>query len=489
MKAIWALMGLLTFSMSMALGAKSSETWVITLRHSSIYSDHWVKKKCENLGNSIQAINQKDIRLHCLKLDSMEELHQFKSEKLQSLNADYHLNLEQDQKGEWSVTVNNLKHSDPQIPSETGWKIAPTTEVDLALTQRLEKSLVLFQRAPEVKRALIEVILEDQKLEVTGDARKDEATFQMTAKGSNRVKAMYLMAGTQMLIQAGIGYWGYNQNAAMAKDWDYPENFKSNLKDKITLGSKVRYDDNSIGTNIGHTHAGVLYYTICRGNGLNAYQSYLCGVAGSLAWELVTEWKEVFSINDHIFTTHGGAIVGEALHQLGRYIFARGPSWIKKSVGSAWSGPRAFSDWANKKVYGQEIEPMALDEDIMGKFELEVALVKYNGLGQRRVFALNNEVTHVPLLEEAGQSSQFIKDIAQTDFFLEAPLGTEFFHHYELFTKVVWAAYHQKKIQDSGNGLKDGYSFYIGPSVLFTQKMKQACLLISMELCTSSVAL
>jgi hypothetical protein len=126
----------------------------------------------------------------------------------------------------------------------------------------------------------------------------------------------YLRAAGEALLLTGLGTVYYlGDPLANARDWDDPT-----LAQKFS-GEAVSFDNNLSSTNfIWHPLAGSAVYGFSRLNGLGVYASVAYSTASSALWEYVLEWREKVSLNDLIFTSIGGAAIGEFLFHLGGYV-------------------------------------------------------------------------------------------------------------------------------------------------------------------------
>jgi hypothetical protein len=131
-------------------------------------------------------------------------------------------------------------------------------------------------------------------------------------------RAMLFGLGQMLCLTAS--YW--IQKDAMREDWEYQFTWEDQKK-RFLFVDGLRFDSNTFDTNWGHSLGGALCYNYGRANRLNPLESFLYGFGVSYFWEFVIEFKEVFSINDMISTSMGGASIGEALFQLGRYFRSR----------------------------------------------------------------------------------------------------------------------------------------------------------------------
>lgn len=106
------------------------------------------------------------------------------------------------------------------------------------------------------------------------------------------------------------------------EDWEYRATW-ADQKRRFFGFEAWKFDTNRYGTNWMHSLSGAINYNIARANGLDIVESMLFGVATSLYWEYIVEYKEVLSINDSILNPLSGMYIGEAWHQLGRFFATR----------------------------------------------------------------------------------------------------------------------------------------------------------------------
>ena len=128
------------------------------------------------------------------------------------------------------------------------------------------------------------------------------------------------------LVLAGGTVWylrnGTDERWSRAVEW---RSWKRKL-----LAHDVTFDTDHFNTNsVGHPLGGTAYYQIARGNGLGPGAAFLSSVLASTFWEYFVEIPEHPSLNDLILTPIGGAVIGEASYQLGRY-FARSGTGVAR---------------------------------------------------------------------------------------------------------------------------------------------------------------
>jgi hypothetical protein len=442
---------------------------IINVHHNSVMLMNWAEKMC-NTGSEAFLKSYGAHNIHCFK--SMSENDHTQDAKKKELNATFQLDLIRGLDGYTRVTITNLRQKDPLIANKTGWLIQDDPKFQTVLEDRLKNSRFPLTHMNLIRDAFVELALESKKIDPKLRSKDENYKLLINNPEWSKETRQYLMAGTLLASTLSFGWYGYHYLTNNVPDYDYSD-FTETLKNKIRFGSMARFDDNSFRTNINHSLAGFVYYTECRGVGLSALQSYLCTLAASTVWEAIIEWREVYSINDQIFTTHGGAIMGEAAHQMGRYLFKKGPDWLKKSLGLLWSAPARTTNSINKKFFAGLNGDLdgAYEGDLSGKFEIEMGTVKYaNGQSQKTI-GIKNDIVTIANWDSSGSDTGFNSGVASTTFNFEAPMN-DIYNQYKLFTKVVVAAYHQKQVTESANGQLSGYKFFVGPSAALELRNK-----------------
>ncbi|MBC7713877.1 MAG: DUF3943 domain-containing protein [Rhizobacter sp.] len=453
-------------------------SFILKIEHSSMLTENWAKKICRETSESLLAIYGSSTQTHCfLKDNDHQDTEALIESKKPVIKADFELDLTRNLNNTVSVKLTNLKQADTNFANKVGMIIKYSSAFQTDLREYLLGSAYSINNLSLIRDTLVDLIYKDSKVnyDPKRDGTREEFYKKLTkSKYWTPKTRRFLTVGSELLATLSVGWFGYNYLSDNTADWDYVKEGEINsLENKIQLGSMFRYDDNSWGVNRNHVYAGVVYYLECRSSGFTALESYLCSIAGSTAWENLIEWREVFSINDTIFTSTGGAVLAESMHQMGVYIDQRAPSWFKNSIGWAYKGPKKAIQGYNSAVLGGDNSDLDHDDPIIGgKFEFEIGIAKVtDGKSEKRI-ALNNEVDLIPFFVEPGHEVKFIKNVVETQFSMDAPV-TAIAQEYDIFAKVVMAAYYNKKIQiDSNNQLK-GYSFYVGPSAALDIKNNQ----------------
>ncbi|MDY6934560.1 MAG: DUF3943 domain-containing protein [Spirochaetota bacterium] len=148
------------------------------------------------------------------------------------------------------------------------------------------------------------------------------SNYSITFESSPSFQYRFLRTSVEIIFLNGLGvanYWiNKHENEV---DWEYGYSWKEQ-KRKVEEGWSL--DTNNFRTNtVYHIYSGAVYYQAARSNGFGYSASTAFAFAGSLMWEYFGEFHEQASANDMIFTTMGGAILGEALRNASIYVERR----------------------------------------------------------------------------------------------------------------------------------------------------------------------
>jgi len=135
---------------------------------------------------------------------------------------------------------------------------------------------------------------------------------QKEKKPAKKIVRAFLELGINL---AGTAAYYWSNYKDFLEDWQFTLTWKDQQR-KFFTSEGFRLDSNRMVTNTIHAWAGASYYSCARANGLSPFSSLLFSTGGSIIWEYVAEWREISSINDHIFTSLGGLTFCEPLHQI-----------------------------------------------------------------------------------------------------------------------------------------------------------------------------
>ncbi|MCJ7526260.1 MAG: DUF3943 domain-containing protein, partial [Candidatus Aminicenantes bacterium] len=163
-------------------------------------------------------------------------------------------------------------------------------------------------------------------------------------KPAMKVGRAFIEMGINMTVGT-LNYW--NKYAKFIEDWQFTLTWKDQ-KRKFFTSEGLRLDSNNLRLNWTHAWSGALYYNWARSNRLSPLASSLFSFGGSLIWEYFSEWREVASINDNIFTAIGGPAIGEPLFQIADHFRSR-PGLANRILCLFTNPPLAINDFLDGK--------------------------------------------------------------------------------------------------------------------------------------------
>src|SRR5512135_607254 len=138
-------------------------------------------------------------------------------------------------------------------------------------------------------------------------------------------------------------YWSAYQRFTI--DWQFTWR---TFGRKFFTPESPRLDSNAFWYNWSHAGAGAGYYFMARTNGLSSPVSTLFSFATSTVWEVFTEWREIISINDMIFTPFGGPAMAEPVFQVGSY-FSHRSGLVNRTLAFLTNPFLAVNNWFDRR--------------------------------------------------------------------------------------------------------------------------------------------
>jgi len=270
------------------------------------------------------------------------------------------------------------------------------------------------------------------------------------------------MANLALMAVSTANYW-FIQQKTMQVDWDYRPTW-SDQKKRFLGFSAWRFDNNYFGVNWTHAPAGALYYSLARNNSLNAGQSFLYSLAASFFWEYVSEFREVISINDQVFTPFAGFSIGENFFQISEMLRAKNGGFVAELLSWVCNFPGRLNDlfWGRKSILTNPPR-FAATEDIFGTGLRLAGGWQATGSGRGLWLGGESRMITIPEYGLPGRQSKWLRQnsISEMNFDLVlAPTGNL---EFSASTIVAYLGYFNKNTTaDDSSGAK-GISFYLGP--------------------------
>jgi len=436
----------------------------------------WKKRTCDQIYNLANRVIDGGANVTCRTFDTDSFAATGVSDA--STTYDYHLRILRTSKNEIDADVVKLRRVHDSDFTGVGWKFKDGTTSKISKESAMAKALGNFFYYADHETAFKAGLLVngaaesnefayDQKKgkfidKITGSPMSIDAAFTRFESESPR-KKNYLRTGIQIGVILSAGLAGYYAALELSRvDFDY------SLSGKLSAlgnGSAFAFDDNAKTANYGHEFAGVLYAQAARANGFNTLESFLIAFASSTVWEL-TEYREVFAINDQILTPLGGYLIGESSYQLACSLLQKNSTAAKVlayALNPALAANHGIDTLKGKDKYASQLDcKKERWSDISVMLGLEVGQKAYDPKTNVNAFAgIDATVINVENYEEAGKTRKLLYDTAMTKTQLEVN-SNDGAMDLRLIAQVVHAAYFQKNISTDENGQKLGYAVQIG---------------------------
>lgn len=250
-------------------------------------------------------------------------------------------------------------------------------------------------------------------------------------------------------------------------------------KRKLFSMDDVDFDSDHFNTNtVGHPIGGFAYYQIARGNGLSPGASFLSAFIASTFWEYFVEIPEHPSLNDLIMTPVGGAVIGEATYQLGRY-FAKSGSGTLRCAGALVFSPIAtINDRPLCRVRPGVLIPSAqLGLSLgVGRAVFDQRVVK-----DEFVLALGTEIVSQRAYQRAGEGPVVVGPGQWTALYYDWRVGEDRTEGIWFHARTVWGGRYDRNYHDPGDetdlpgssGKPRGWGLLLALGSSFDYRMRQ----------------
>ncbi len=282
-----------------------------------------------------------------------------------------------------------------------------------------------------------------------------------------------LLRGMALLTFNSIKYW--IKYSKWDEDWDYKLTWEDQKIRFFTLEAH-RFDSNPFGTNLSHILGAGFRYHFARYHRLNRLESLSYCLFFSLCWEYFSEWREVISVNDNIFSTIGSIPFGEPLFQVGNY-FHNKRGAFNKIVGTIFSPGIALNALLDgkkrdRKVAGPEFSKPRIDV----YFGQKQVFFKGEKNRSSRLFHIGSETSFntIPGYGAPGTINRFIKDTLLSEVCVNGTFGANSLEEFDFFTKAVLFGYFSQEIKQDSPGDLKGYSLFLGGGSAFDLFKKKA---------------
>ncbi len=321
---------------------------------------------------------------------------------------------------------------------------------------------------------------------LAADAKKDDAaksganvagseTPQRT-RGPKTGRA--LLEEAVLLTASTLDYWG--AYGKFTVDWEFT--WKT-FGRKFFTAQSPRLDSNAFWFNWSHAAAGAGYYNMARTNGLNSRLSTVFSFVSSSLWETFSEWRELISINDMIFSPFGGPAIGEPLYQVSSYFSHR--SGILNKLASFLFNPfLAANNWFDQ---GSGPDTNSAPDLDWHRFRLTASFkedkvspagttaVAQSGAYYRQFnVGLDTETISVPGYGKAQAFRQYLSDTLSSRVSINMSFSASGMEEFRIRTSAVLVGYAWQSARQDDDGSARGLSSSLGFGTAFEVYKKRA---------------
>ena len=287
---------------------------------------------------------------------------------------------------------------------------------------------------------------------------KDEA-----GKPRSRTGRAWIELGSFMAVSQ-TRYW--IQWGRFIEDWQFKLSFRDQTHRLFGLAG-LRFDSNNFTLNWTHAAAGAIYYEFARTNNLGWRRSLLMSCLGSAWWEVVTEFKEVISISDLVFTGIGGYAIGEPWYQTTHFL-SHQPGFLPRLL--SFANPQLkINDWFDR----HDPDSKAYSQPAWHDFSLFAGARRMASTGLASetgaYFGLRTEIISLPGYGQPGELREGFSDTARTEIVVDYAVRNGHADETNLRARVMgWGLVRQSIGEDL-----EGHSFTFGLGTGFSYFKKR----------------
>ncbi|MEI6667459.1 MAG: DUF3943 domain-containing protein [Acidobacteriota bacterium] len=260
---------------------------------------------------------------------------------------------------------------------------------------------------------------------------------------------------------SAANYW--RKYASFVEDWQFRLTWKDQARKWFT-SEGLRLDSNNMRLNWTHGAAGGVYYSFGRSNGFGAGESFLFAAAGSVLWEYGAEWREISSINDHVFTAVGGMAIAEPLFQFGSY-FRNRPGAANRLAAVATNPLVALND-----LLDGANRPTRTPTSRWHDFRLSTGAVRGLPLPDSAAETLNVvnldlRLVTLPDYGVAGKGSGRFRDTIDAGFHADVHASGSRVEEFNLGSRALLFGRWWKDVGQDDAGVRRGHDLWVGIQV------------------------
>jgi hypothetical protein len=274
-----------------------------------------------------------------------------------------------------------------------------------------------------------------------------------------RVKTVraFIEMGLNLVVTA-VYYWVNYKD--FLEDWQFTLTWKDQ-KRKFFTSEGFRMDSNRLVTNTIHSWAGAFYYSCARTNGLSPFASLLFSTGGSIVWEYIAEWREISSINDHIFTGLGGLTFCEPLFQIAGHFRSR-PGLANRIATFLVNPTLGINDFLDGKSRGQRIPTRDWSDFRLSLGGKEVTVAPTDGSNSHFSLEVDLRQVTLPGYGRPGSGSGYARQPLQSEYQIHFSFNERMYEEVYARTRCVMGGWWWKDVRADEGGALHGAEYWLG---------------------------
>ncbi|MCX6545237.1 MAG: DUF3943 domain-containing protein [Acidobacteria bacterium] len=296
------------------------------------------------------------------------------------------------------------------------------------------------------------------------DSQAEPPTGQR--RRANTGRAMLEMGG--FLSYSASNYW--RKYASFIEDWQFKLTWRDQTRKWFT-SEGLRLDSNNFRLNWTHGAAGALYYSFARSNGFGPGGSFLFAAGGSLLWEYGAEWREISSINDHVYTAIGSVPIAESLFQVSNHF--RNRHGLANRLGELATNPLvAINDLLDGKGRPPRVATDQWHDFRLSTGGLRGAPLADSDAATQNVLSLDLRTVTLPGYGKAGTGSGRTDGTIDSGFHFDAKALGLNVEEFSISARTTLLGWWWRDIRQDGQGLRHGHDLWLGAQVAWDMVQK-----------------
>jgi len=299
--------------------------------------------------------------------------------------------------------------------------------------------------------------------------KKTDARSQDEVERAPKTGRAFLEIGINLTVSA-VNYW--NKYSKFVEDWQFELTWKDQ-KRKFFTSEGLRLDSNNLRLNWTHAWSGALYYNWARTNRLSPFVSFLFSSGASVFWEYIAEWREISSINDHVFTWAGGPSIGEPMFQIADHFRSR-PGLANRIACLLLNPPLAINDFLDGKSRGPRLPTRDWSDFRFRLGGKNGPVSPADNASSHMAFDLDLRLVTLPGYGQAGSGSGYSRQSIDNEARLALSFNRSLVEEYSAQTRCVLGGWWWKNVRAGENGDLHGSESWLGPVMSWEIFQKKA---------------